>query len=134
MCIAVVDLPDPPFSLPRTMTWAENGFLTSACINMERNLCVAIRSPACNGQNQEYSIRNDKLIVNHKGVTNAPCLCLVGNPMSSRSSRPARSKSRRPQIIHSLPTLARTLALWRSRHERIGLVPTMGALHAGHLT
>jgi pantoate--beta-alanine ligase len=97
---------------------------------MERNLCVAIRSPACNGQNQEYSIRNDKLIVNHKGVTNAPRLCRVGNTMSRR---PARSKSRRPQIIHSLPTLTRTIAQWRRRRERIGLIPTMGALHAGHL-
>src|ERR1700739_3651115 len=43
------------------------------------------------------------------------------------------SKLRRPQIIHSLPTLSRTLARWRARRVRIALVPTMGALHAGHL-
>ena len=49
------------------------------------------------------------------------------------SRRLVGAKSRRPQVIHSLPTLTRTLARWRARRERIALVPTMGALHAGHL-
>jgi len=49
------------------------------------------------------------------------------------SRRSVSSKLRRPQVIHSPPTLARTLARWRARRERIALVPTMGALHAGHL-
>jgi pantoate--beta-alanine ligase len=49
------------------------------------------------------------------------------------SRRSVSSKLRRPQVIHSLPTLGRTLARWRARRERIALVPTMGALHAGHL-
>lgn len=32
-----------------------------------------------------------------------------------------------------MPALSRTLARWRGQHDTIALVPTMGALHAGHL-
>ncbi len=37
------------------------------------------------------------------------------------------------QIIHSLSTLRETLQHWRSTGDAIALVPTMGALHAGHM-
>ena len=49
----------------------------------------------------------------------------------TRSS--SRSKPRRPKVIRTVAALSRTLAQWRARGERIALVPTMGALHAGHL-
>jgi pantoate--beta-alanine ligase len=39
----------------------------------------------------------------------------------------------RPQVIRSLPALKRTLGVWRARRKTIALVPTMGALHAGHI-
>jgi pantoate--beta-alanine ligase len=44
----------------------------------------------------------------------------------------ARS-NRHPHVIRMLPKLASVIAAWRARHHAIALVPTMGALHAGHL-
>src|ERR1700680_1076228 len=45
---------------------------------------------------------------------------------------PTRSK-RHLRVIRALPALKRAIADFRARRCRIALVPTMGALHAGHL-
>src|ERR1700742_2218685 len=74
-CMAVVDLPEPPFSLPRTMTCAENGLPTSACINMGDATPALRLLSGLQRLGSRYIIALDKLIINraahlekHSGV------------------------------------------------------------------
>jgi pantoate--beta-alanine ligase len=56
-------------------------------------------------------------------------MCQSDNAMTEALS----DSKHRPLVIRTLPALGRALAPWRAQQETVALVPTMGALHAGHL-
>ena len=52
---------------------------------------------------------------------------------ASRNDRKTRPTGRRPEVVRTIAELRTRVRDWRAGGERVALVPTMGALHAGHL-
>lgn len=55
------------------------------------------------------------------------------SPAKPAKSAVSKSKTKQTRIVRTGEELREALAPWRGNGERIALVPTMGALHAGHI-
>src|ERR1700704_6608212 len=54
--------------------------------------------------------------------------------MARKPKNPIKASIKNPiKIATTVANLRRAVALWRGKAETVALVPTMGALHAGHL-
>jgi pantoate--beta-alanine ligase len=78
-------------------------------------------------------------LVNQKPV--APCaaggMLFPANALKFRAPSASGSASimaRQPRVIRTLPALQQAVSRLRRTHPMIALVPTMGALHQGHLS
>ena len=61
-------------------------------------------------------------------------MCPRGNADCNTMAKNFNRSQRHPRVIRSLPALKRAIADFSARRHKIALVPTMGALHAGHLS
>src|SRR3954454_15607761 len=162
-CRAVVDFPEPPFSLPSTTTCAEPDCPWLVCTNIFSDPCGYLQITGARGQAKCAIRPSNRLTVwlNHESDGAAGALDIAGlRGDSSQRPRGIRPRGRRlgggapalvgsrpppfaltdpavmsrsPMIVRTLPALRRALDRQRAKNTTIALVPTIGALHDGHV-
>jgi pantoate--beta-alanine ligase len=73
-------------------------------------------------------------MINHAVRDETYEVCSRSNSMKTKSKKSKRHPRVILRTLRTLPRLKRAIADIRARHGTIALVPTMGALHAGHFS
>ena len=129
-CIAVVDFPEPPFSLQRTMTCAETACLRRLSSTWKRDPSVAPLFSGSPRRQSSTASASETLIINH---ARPPERAQCARPATHRHDKHFRTIETSPARHPRAAGAQARRREFQTRRDKIALVPTMGALHAGHL-
>src|SRR5262245_48217694 len=129
MCMQMVDFPEPPFSLPSTMTCADLGYPIEACCSMTMEP-LSLHSSCGRGEPSSSSPLRGVLCCYLFRTNRAIVMEGESWPLSCDERR---TMTQRVVVARNLAALRHRIARFRAAGETVALVPTMGALHDGHL-